>query len=127
MFLYPSVLRPFEAAEPVYPTWHWRYFAASASRQWFRKAVRSRGMIFSAFALVAQSRCLICSARRFSAASRCSGATVVGSTSFWAKPPWDENRQHAMAAANAVRFLIMAPPISETCDKTTWLEKRLGW
>jgi hypothetical protein len=41
-------------------------------------------MIFSSSALRAQSRCLICSARRFSAASRYSGATLAGSTSFCA-------------------------------------------
>ena len=54
--------------------------AAFSSRQCSRKAVRSRGMTFSASAFLAQSRCLICSARRFSAASRYSGATFEGST-----------------------------------------------
>jgi len=47
--------------------------------------VRSRGSTFSAAALWAQSCCLICSALRFSAASRYSGATVLGSTSFSAR------------------------------------------
>src|SRR5580704_6740602 len=58
---------------------------ASASRHCSRKAVRSRGRTFSFSAFLAQSLCLICSARRFSAASRYSGATVDGSTSFSAK------------------------------------------
>ena len=46
--------------------------------------MRSRGSTFWAAALWAQSCCLICSALRFSAASRYSGATAFGSTSFWA-------------------------------------------
>lgn len=57
----------------------------STSRHCSRKAVRSRGMTFATSALCAHSRCLICSARRFIAASRYSGATVAGSTSFSAK------------------------------------------
>ena len=47
--------------------------------------MRSRGITFSSTALCAHPCCLSCSARRFSAASRYSGATVVGSTSFCAK------------------------------------------
>ena len=46
--------------------------------------MRSRGITFSSTALCAHPCCLSCSARRFSAASRYSGATVVGSTSFCA-------------------------------------------
>jgi len=40
-----------------------------------------RGMTLSSSAFLAQSRCRICSALRFSAASRNSGATLLGSTS----------------------------------------------
>jgi hypothetical protein len=61
------------------------YLLASISKHCNRNAVRSRGITFSARALCAHSCCLSCSARRFSAASRYSGATAVGSTSFWAK------------------------------------------
>lgn len=62
-------------------------FACSTSRQLIRKVVRSRGITFSLSALLAQVCCLICSARRFSAASRYSGATLFGSTNFcdWAE------------------------------------------
>jgi len=59
--------------------------SATTSRQCSRKVVRSRGNTFAVSAFFAQSRCLICSARRFSAASRYSGATAEGSTSFCAR------------------------------------------
>src|SRR6202011_1322508 len=48
--------------------------------------MRSLGNTLATSALCAHSRCLICSARRASAAARFSGATLFGSTSFWAKP-----------------------------------------
>ncbi len=44
------------------------------------------GRTFSSSTLWRHSALLICSARRFSAATRYSGATASGSTSFWAKP-----------------------------------------
>jgi hypothetical protein len=61
------------------------YFLASISKHCNWNAVRSRGITFSAMALCVHSYCLSCSTRRFSAASWYSGATAVGSTSFWAK------------------------------------------
>jgi hypothetical protein len=56
-----------------------------------RQAARSRGITFSFSALRAQSCCLSCSALRFSAALRYSGATFAGSTSFYAS--FDENKK----------------------------------
>jgi hypothetical protein len=75
------------------------YFRASTSSHRRRNAVRSRGITFSSTALCAHACCLSCSARRFSATSRYSGATVVGSTSFCAKAGTVNNER-----TNAVRM-----------------------
>jgi hypothetical protein len=67
---------------PLGPTRGADCFSSIPSRQWFMNEIRSRGITFSSAAFFAQLCCNICSARRFSAASRYSGATLVGSTSF---------------------------------------------
>src|ERR1700733_6354806 len=56
------------------------------SRHSLTKAARSLRRILAASAFLEHSNSLICSARRFSATARYSGATVFGSTSFLAKP-----------------------------------------
>lgn len=60
------------------------YLSALIPKQVFRNAKRSLGRIFSASACFAHACCLSCSALRFSAASRNSGATLLGSTNLCA-------------------------------------------
>ena|SRR3984957_2815532 len=55
------------------------------SRHSLTNAARSLRKILAASAFLEHSNSLICSARRFSATARYSGATVLGSTSFSAK------------------------------------------
>src|ERR1700722_475190 len=55
------------------------------SRHSLTKAARSLRKILAASAFLEHSNSLICSARRFSATARYSGATVLGSTSFSAR------------------------------------------
>ncbi len=83
-------------------------FAAASSKHWFRNAVRSRGMIFSASAFIAHCRCRICSACAF---RRPPDVRVRPSRD---QPALRGKRIGGQAgnrrdAANAVKVLIMGP------------------